>query len=132
GPDTLYHWNGSQWLPSSFSTMAWLSTVWGSASNDFWAGGGDTPFSGHTLLHWNGHDWTQQPSLSDRPVKAIWGSARDNVWLVDELGRVFHFDGTNWVSVDLDPVGYLTLVNGDQNEVRIAGQGGQILLHRFR
>ena len=55
--DTIAHWDGTVWSPVAAPTTAFLSGVWGSASDDVWAAGG-----GGTLLHWDGSVWTAAPS----------------------------------------------------------------------
>lgn len=76
--------------------------VWGTASDDVWAVGGEVLDSEAVphLLHYDGSDWEDValPAL-DRPstgLLKVWGTAADNIYAVGMGGVILHYDGTSW------------------------------------
>jgi hypothetical protein len=119
----LLHFDGQTWTSKlKFDVTAYQPdddsdsdgfSMWGSSSNDIWAGGsfgGQTIYqAGHAKLwHWDGLDWTEQnpPGGDDEAsIAALSGSGPNDVWLSELRGlgksraHLRHYDGTSWNDV---------------------------------
>lgn len=99
----MHHWDGTTWtafdVPSE-SPSNKLYAIWGSAPDNYWAGG-EIPGG---LLHWDGTQWNFVPVPNPFPatdfnnfaIYDIWGSSADDVWAVGEAGKVLHWKGAGW------------------------------------
>ncbi len=97
GGGDLFHWNGTTWSEFASGTNNGIFTIWGTASNDVWAGCIGSSSPGTFLVHWNGSAWTPVPlPASVGGVSDIWGTGPNDVWAVDGGNGVLHFDGTAW------------------------------------
>ena len=88
-----------------------LGTVWGSAANDVWIGGG---LSAGDVWHFNGTGWKKCtvwtiPGSTGQGVNGLWGTSRSDVWAVGE-GGAYHFDGMTWSAASLPTSGSTTLI----------------------
>jgi hypothetical protein len=128
--DFLLHWNGTVWstvIPVGVSDPArHINVVWGSASNDVWAAGGDA--SGAKAWHFDGVSWAEAGPTHAGAFSQLWGTCAANFWLASG-GDVFRYDGTTWSSVTLPgtssgPIGGLTGLS--QDDVWL-DRGGKIL-----
>lgn len=92
GPSTnsgvILHWDGSSWNDGD-KLMPMISTVWGSANDDIWAGG-------NGRFHFDGKEWRK---TDDSRHIAIWGTASDNVYALGNSGSIQHYDGQGWAQV---------------------------------
>jgi len=83
------HFDGFSLQPMVAET-GWLSGVWGSASNDVWAVGGQG-----LIVHWDGTRWVTVPSGTTESLYAASGTASDDVWAAGPQAML-HRDGTSW------------------------------------
>jgi hypothetical protein len=62
-------------------------------------------------------------------LRSFWAKAEDDIWAVGDLGRVYHFDGTNWTDARLvfngaPLMANLTAISGTSTgELLIVGDG---------
>ena len=129
----LMHWDGTSWTEIAETvsdtypyTMYTLDAVWGSSSNDVFAGGASFSQSyGDEILHWDGTSWSRMQA-TPISVSGLWGSGPNDVyasgwfWLGDNQGGLLHWDGTIWSQITT-PIGGLTdaAVWNDGSEVFI-------------
>jgi hypothetical protein len=115
GPAGPFHWDGGKWTqvppPTSPNARA-VTSIWGCSAKDVWV-------MGVVATHWNGStlDFVDMP-LDPGGFRAVWGTACDDVWagfLDDSLGsgRVQHFDGNTWTTVETRPIEQLTGTGSD-------------------
>lgn len=60
-----------------------LNAVWGTATNNVWAGG-----EGGVLLKWNGSGWVPKVSGTNSTIFDIWGKDPVSFWIVGRQGTV--------------------------------------------
>ena len=88
------------WETMDLGTMSDLWGIWGTADDDMYAVGGDTPGDEPVIGHWDGSAWTlAELPETDRDYDAlfkVWGTGPDNVFAVGQKGVVFHYDGSAW------------------------------------
>lgn len=86
-------WDGTTWHRVSTGTQLDLRALWGSRSNDLWAGG-------KTLLHWDGGTWSVAPGIDPVEridVRRIAGSGPSDLWAVGD--EIRHWNGIRWATV---------------------------------
>jgi hypothetical protein len=122
----LKHWNGSTMLDEKISTMATLTSVWGSSANDVW-----TVASNGAIYHKaNGGSWTPVPSPTAQALYAIWGRAANDIWAVGAGGVAIHYDGLSWQKVTMPTTQTLRAIAGvPGGGMRIVGDAGTVLEH---
>lgn len=95
----VLRFDGLTWTRDQTPTDHDLWGVWGAASDDLWAVGGNGREEGQaTILRWDGVAWTQvEPPALERPQVwawfKVWGSGPDDVYIVGQRGAVLHWDG---------------------------------------
>lgn len=104
----ILHFNGTTWQNYSNSTGKALRCIWGSSSNNIWAGGTNT------LLHFDGSTWNKFPffippqgvqilSMSGLNSNDIYmvGGRNDVVQPIDtSFYYLYHFSGSRWAIID--------------------------------
>jgi len=92
----VYHFNGSNWAEQflDFSLRGLyedgaLHGVWGSASDDVYAVGGD--YWGGGIIHYDGEHWTVVDSGIQSQLIDIWGTSAKDIYAVGFGYRIFHF-----------------------------------------
>ncbi|MBI5500401.1 MAG: hypothetical protein HY907_09170 [Deltaproteobacteria bacterium] len=84
------------WTVETLTTSETLYSLWGSSTNDIWAGGG---WNGGILLHYDGTTWTEDrtaPSVDRKGYLALSGTAANDVYGSLHDGGIVHYDGTSW------------------------------------
>ncbi|HEY8145084.1 MAG TPA: hypothetical protein VIG06_20530 [Kofleriaceae bacterium] len=71
-----------------------LLSVWGSAPDDVWAGGGTTDRG--VVLHGDGETWTELDTGASSMLWWVYGFSSDDVYAVGERGLILHYDGSSW------------------------------------
>ncbi len=108
GYNRLARFDGKAWtiidpLPQSLSCP--YGGLWGSKSDDLWAGCGTAGYG--KVARWNGRMWAA--TAIDYPitsVQGLWGLAGDELWLAGgcdacgKAGEIRRWDGTAWRLVD--------------------------------
>jgi hypothetical protein len=97
GSNIILHYDGTAFTEVAMPTpLGFVTDFWGFAPNDLYA------VSGADLLHWDGAAWSAidyANAIDPTDLTAIWGSSGGDLWLGDSLnGRVFHWDGTAWLT----------------------------------
>ncbi len=77
-----------------------LRAVWGSAPNDYWAGG-----KGGALLHFDGSGWSRVEGATSSDVRQLFGRGQSDVWAlgVPWSEPLRHWDGAAWSRPALPP-----------------------------
>lgn len=98
---TVLHFDGQRWSRMTSPTTQPLWGVWGAATNDVWAVGGDGQAPNATLLHFDGASWSrvmlpplQKPRVGQ--LLKVWGFGADDVYVVGQRGVVLHRTGGVW------------------------------------
>ena len=107
GVSRIVHYDGNQWK-ESIVDGGLLKAIWGSSSNDIWAGGWNT------LFHYNGTDWKKTEFYfppQGIQILSIKGLSANDVYMVGGLDDVvqpidsayyylYHFNGGKWSITD--------------------------------
>jgi len=106
-----------------------LYGVWGAATNDVWAVGGnvDGTQPAGAVYHYDGSTWTNvapQLAAGGPTLFKVWGAAVDDVWACGQSGTVMHFDGQSWTSSTNAPFESLFTVHG--NGAAVVAVGGAV------
>lgn len=83
---TVYHYDGTQWSAMSSPHTKNLYAVWGSASDNVYAGGEDG-----VLLHYDGNAWSSITSNTSGHIGNIWGTDANNIFAVAGNGDILHY-----------------------------------------
>jgi hypothetical protein len=117
----IVHFNGSQWsvMPTSVDnyTVDAMYAVWGSSSNDVWAGGQMRPEFGNPkpcLMHRvNQGSWVHDANFpitgGNNRIISIWGANMNNVFVVvnnnmnftSEESKIYRKNGSSWTEMAL-------------------------------
>jgi len=113
-----------------------LFGIWGADATHIWAVGGDLSKldTGGVLWRFDGSTWSADTTLARlRPagipiLYKVWGRSPSDVYVSGRLGLIFHFDGTQWTTVDfatggIDPT-ELPLFTIHGNATNVAASGG--------
>lgn len=79
-------------------------SVWGPASDDVWAVGGQTsslsdPGDG-TVMHFDGETWSEVELPPDTPLlNWVHGLHADEAWMVGNAGAALHLEGGQWTAI---------------------------------
>ena len=77
-----------------------FTSVWGSAADDVYVGGGSG--RGHMLLHYDGTGWQEQTfPRGNGVIWGLWGTAADDIVAATSSGMVAHYNGTEWSRIKL-------------------------------
>lgn len=120
-----------EWVDRSTPVPEPLWGVWGSASDDLWAVGGD-PFedSNAVILRWGGQEWEEvAPPAPDRSTNSffkVWGTSDDNIYIVGARGAILHWDGEELTQETEDDVtvDLVSLWGSDEDTIMISGGRG--------
>jgi hypothetical protein len=100
-----------------------LSSVWGSARNDYWVVG-----ERGVMLHYDGHAWNRTDSGTVADLHAVHGLTSDDVWAVGDWGTIIHWDGHAWQQVMSGTTAMLTdVLPFDRRDAWAVGLDGGIL-----
>jgi len=132
---TVLHFDGTAWTAQTTGVDRNLWGVWGAASNDLWAVGGNGMEEGQaTILRYDGSTWsTVDAPMLERPrVYAwfkVWGTSASDVWLVGQRGAVLHWDGSalteHLVGINDDLIALWG--TGPDNVVIVGGRGNGVV-----
>lgn len=95
---TVMSWNGARWMSATSPIDLSITSLWGGASNDIWA----SDQSG-ALEHWNGTAWANifPRRVAVEDMHAVAGSGPRDVWAIEGFCNLLHFDGANWMTMDV-------------------------------
>lgn len=129
----IIHYNGVKWEEISISRGNNLFCVWGSCSNDIWAGGANG-----SVFHYDGISWHKMKFRSDISVFSISGTSPANIYLMGDQNYsrppesrynfLFYYTGHEWALVDSIadtnfPLRRNSIWALDKNNIYIAGHG---------
>jgi hypothetical protein len=118
--DALVHYDGAQWLYTSYSGVA---HVQGSSARNVWAVGNGSTW------RWDGTSWAFHTTPSTRTRFGLWVGAEDDAWMSADNGWMTHWDGVAWTDVVTGASARLGHVTGSgRNDVWVVS-GTQGLLH---
>ncbi len=118
---TLLHYNGVQWDDMISPTEEDLTGVWAASKDHAWM------LSANGLIfHWNGSDWQLQFDTGVAQ-NAIFGLDLGDVWTAGSGGKVFRFDGDNWLRVPSGCANSLMDILPMPSKVMVFGQSSSIL-----
>jgi hypothetical protein len=119
----IVRFRGGRWIDDGWAgDFDRINALWGTSEDDIWA----VSESG-TIRH-RTTAWQALQRIVPVALRGVWNSAPDNVWVVGDQGTLLHFDGKNWLSIDLGTKANLRSVWGTgPDDVWIAGDGGAIL-----
>jgi hypothetical protein len=114
----LYHYDGVAWSPVQMSSHP-ITNIWGTSATNVYIAG----FSG--VMHYNGNVWQL---VRTGFFFGIWGLGTNNVYAVGSSGKIDHYDGTTWSSMQSGVSNVLADVWGSSNnDVFAVGDSGVIL-----
>ncbi|MFI5252327.1 MAG: hypothetical protein ACHQQQ_07860 [Bacteroidota bacterium] len=103
----IIHFDGTSWKKADITNGGILNTIWGSNSNDIWAGG----YNG-TLFHYRGGRWAQYPFDTTNIIKSIYGFGPSDIYatsqkIIDVVPPedtiqffLYHYNGATWIPAD--------------------------------
>lgn len=103
---TILHYDGSTYTMATATTTQDLWGVWGSASNDLWAvGGNGRDEDNATILRYDGTSWRHvpRPTIARPRVGAffkVWGTSADNLYIVGQRGVILHWNGSDFTEIE--------------------------------
>jgi hypothetical protein len=132
---TTLHYDGTTWSSMSNATRLTLQGVWGISGDDLYAVGGSSASTGpgnDIIVHYNGSTWTLDYTGGLARLHDLWGSSATNIFTVGESGGIFHYDGTNWTSVDNPVSGNSAITLRDiwgasEQDIFAVGDSGAVL-----
>ena len=85
--------NGTTWQAMDSGTTEHLMDVWGTASDNIFAVGGNG-----TILHYDGTEWTLMNSPTTELLQSIWGANADDIWIVGFYDEIIlrSQNGSEW------------------------------------
>lgn len=69
----ISHWNGSQWQTWKMQEFSFLTSIWGTSTNNMYACGGNG-----TILHYDGTTWSKMESGTTIRLSDCWGNSKTN------------------------------------------------------
>lgn len=102
-----------------------LHGIWGFASDDIYAVGGESTDLSQTgspfVLHYNGISWEEIETGFDQTLYDVWGASPTDLYVSGGpfLGEILHFDGKDWKRVYQDDRAYAfyKIWGADANDV---------------
>lgn len=107
-----WHYDGTSWKPKPLASAGNITTIFGFAPNNVWAGctNGD-------IFNFNGSEWKKNTtivvdSLGPFFIENIWGNKSNDVYCVGYAGDtggnykgiIYHYDGTKWSNFQIDNI----------------------------
>lgn len=130
----IYRKQGTQVTRMDTPTTETLYGIWGAASDDLWAVGGDALAAVPTavILHFDGSAWTDQtPALPfGGALFKIWGSAANDIYACGQGGTILHYDGSAWSAEESGTTASLFTVHGGAGLVYAVGGPPAVVLTR--
>ena len=92
-------YDGAQWVHLPSGTNTSLYTIWGTSSENIYAGGAEV------LMRYDGRQWSYYDLSADVAIRSIWGTSDDNIFAVGSEridgdpyhnGIILHYDGAQW------------------------------------
>jgi hypothetical protein len=109
--------------------------VWGTASDDVWAVGGDLENEdlGGVVWHFDGAEWSPEDLSAAAPeglptLYKVWGRSATDVYAVGRRGTALHFDGESWSTVRSDTTSPFFTVHGNATQVVASGGFGSAVI----
>lgn len=98
-PYNAVHWNGQEWELKRILFRAFCThgSLFPSRARSVFAFDRNNVFisSGSQITHWNGNSQTRIDCIPVS-VNKIWGTGADDIYVVGTLGKIAHYDGSNW------------------------------------
>jgi hypothetical protein len=127
----IWHWDGSSWKQSASVMLTdpnfppYPMALGGSGPDDVWA-------VGNNAMHWNGQVWSSV--FTGDGSTAVWASTPTDVFAIGSflapggtqttgplVGNIGHWDGTNWIAMNINSRAILTDVWGAGHDVFATG-----------
>lgn len=113
----------------SIATTSMLWGIWGAASADAWAVGGDGVDDAPIAFHWDGAAWSPAtlPTIdgSCHGLFKVWGSGADDVMIVGDHGVTLRWDGGAWSAHESGSITDLISVWGPGGAGAMLAVGGR-------
>jgi hypothetical protein len=124
---TALRHDGDAWVAHPTGTDVTLWGVWGSATDDAWAVGGDGVGEPPTLLHFDGASWSPA-LLPTLPREAnglfkVWGTDAEHVYVAGDAGVLLRRAGAAWEATVTDSLAPFIAVWGAGPEEAVAVGG---------
>jgi|GEM_PF-2953014 len=108
GYGKIYHYDGIGWSLFVDLELSWENGGNGHISfynsTDGWFFYQDAGRSLHDIFHFDGNTWTEidnEPFLSDKKnVNSIYEISASNIFAVGSWGYIYHYDGSEWKSIN--------------------------------
>jgi len=89
---TLFHYNGYSWGFMNSPAAGDLRCIDGTAWNDVFA-------AGKGAMRFDGSVWSVILGV-DRSLTDMWAYSASEIFMVDTIGTILHYDGTEWSELD--------------------------------
>jgi hypothetical protein len=86
------HYNGATWTFQITESNTFFNGIWGFSGSDVYAVGGGFDYD---VYHYNGVTWSPMSSL---PIglRQVWGTSPTDIFASGAVGKIFHYDGSDW------------------------------------
>jgi hypothetical protein len=104
--------------------------IWGAASDELWAVGGEPDIAPGFVWRHDGGEWRDMTAMlpeeaqGGRTLFKVWGRQRDDVWFVGSDGLAVHWDGAGFALGDSDTSRRLFTVHGPPEGEQFVAVGG--------
>jgi hypothetical protein len=119
---TILHYDGNQWTAMNSGISSPLLSVWGSSSNDVFAGGDGG------ILHYDGQQWTSMAGVTSVVIN-IEGTSSMDVFAINNIDSILHYNGQQWIPIQLG--GSMSAMTdlwvSSSTDVFVVGTKGKIL-----
>jgi hypothetical protein len=123
---TVIHYDGISWSNSNYfdEDLYNVTGIWGSSANNIYI------TSGYRIMHFDGVNWEPVYTDSSRTSRFtnIWGTSDNDIYAISEIGFLYHFDGSNWISMNSHSIEDLYSISGTSHyDIFVSGNNGTIL-----
>jgi hypothetical protein len=84
------------WTVDTIRAINYLNRLWGASPDDVWAVGEFGPHD-KPIWHFDGEKWEHKKQDEYISPYTIFGFASDNIWIGTQKGKIFHYNGSEWL-----------------------------------
>jgi hypothetical protein len=130
---TILRYDGSAFTRMTTPGTRVVFGIWGAASDDVWAVGGQNGGTAGFVWHYDGTDWIEIALPAGHPGAAVfkvWGTASNDVWFCGLMGTLMHWDGSALTMVTSPTMRSLFTLHEAGGEIAVVGGAGSAVILR--
>jgi hypothetical protein len=103
----IVHFDGAEWISQSGGLLEYPSFIWGIDDAHIYIGNTEA------IFHFDGAAFNELPNVGGGlEANDLWGTRPDDLTSVGKHGKVFHFDGRQWLRADIPTTPHLHAISG--------------------